>query len=54
MEVTGKGKSDDKTVTVDGLKIFMSVDTQQKLSASTIDYTSSGEFSIKGQSSCCG
>ena len=55
MEVTGKGKSDDNTVDFDGLKVFVSKNAQQKLADSTIGFTASGEFSIRGaSSSCCG
>jgi iron-sulfur cluster assembly accessory protein len=58
LEVTGTGESGDKTVMVDGLKVFMPSDTEDKLADSTIDYSESccGGFTIRGSSSssCCG
>jgi len=55
IDISEKGEPDDKTITKDGVKIFVTQDTEEKLSGATID-CHVGRLIIRGvssSSSCC-
>ncbi|OGS38623.1 MAG: hypothetical protein A2551_06345 [Elusimicrobia bacterium RIFOXYD2_FULL_34_30] len=57
LDVSEKGEKGDKTITENGVKIFVSPDADEKLSEATIDHSGSSieGFKIRGlSSSCCG
>jgi iron-sulfur cluster assembly accessory protein len=56
LAIAEKAEKGDKTLTQDGIKLFLSKEAEEKLSAATIDSTNKG-FTIRGLpssgSSCC-